>query len=94
MPFESKSGKTSYQMRYAAGIYWLLDMSQPGYPYKQPLPLNEMGASIWNMLEKGLALEEISADLAAQYGISQDEVEKDVREFCQHLKRLGIKACR
>ena len=46
MPLESKSGRTLYQLRYAAGIYWLLDMSQPGYPYRKPLPLNEMGAAI------------------------------------------------
>ena len=74
MPFEPKSGKALYQLRYAAGIYWLLDMSQPGYPYRKPLPLNEMGAAIWTMMEKGLDLEEISADLAAEYGISQEEV--------------------
>ena len=92
MPFESESGKTSYQLRYAAGIYWLLDMGQPGDPYRKPLPLNEMGAAIWTMMEKGLDLEEISADLAAEYGISQEEVGKDVREFCQQLKRQGIKA--
>ena len=53
MPLGSESGKTLYQLRYAAGIYWLLDMSQPGYPYRKPLPLNEMGASIWRMMEKG-----------------------------------------
>ena len=51
-----------------------------------------MGAAIWTMMEKGLDLEEISADLAAEYGISQEEVGKDVQEFCQQLKRQGIKA--
>lgn len=92
MPLESKSGRTRYQLRYAAGIYWLLDMSQPGYPYRKPLPLNEMGARIWNMLEKGLDAEEITAGLAVEYGISQEEVGKDVREFCQQLKQQGIEA--
>ena len=92
MPLESKSGRTLYQLRYAAGIYWLLDMSQPGYPYRKPLPLNEMGASIWRRMEKGMGLEEISAELAAEYGVSQEEVGKDLREFCQQLERQGIKA--
>ena len=43
-----------YQIRHAAGIYWLLDMEQQGYPYEKPLPLNEMGAQIWEMMQKGL----------------------------------------
>ena len=36
-----------YQIRQAAGMYWLLDMEQPGIPYRQPVLLNETGAAFW-----------------------------------------------
>ena len=38
------------------------------------------------------AVEERLLELAEEYGISQEEVGKDVRDFCQQLERQGIKA--
>lgn len=79
-----------YQIRYAAGIYWLLDMEQQGYPYEKPLPLNEMGAQIWEMMQKGLCLDEISKVLGKEYGISDEEIREDIRVFCGQLRERGI----
>lgn len=79
-----------YQMRCAAGIYWLLDMSQPGYPYKKPVPLNEQGARIWEMTSRGMDIGEISARLGEWYGVSSDEIGSDVREFYEQLRQQGI----
>ena len=47
-----KKRKTVCQLRKAAGIYWLLHMDQAGPAYKHPVPLNESGARIWQMLEQ------------------------------------------
>lgn len=79
-----------YQLRHAAGIYWLIDMKQPGYPYKKPLPLNEMAARIWRMMGAGLSLEEISAILGEEYEVSSDEIGEDVRAFSTQLKQCGF----
>lgn len=35
--------KNRYQLRCAAGKYWLLDMEQDGETYRPPLMLNERG---------------------------------------------------
>lgn len=35
--------KNRYQLRCAAGKYWLLDMEQDGETYRPPLMLNESG---------------------------------------------------
>ncbi len=83
-------GMSRYQMRYAAGIYWLLDMSQPGYPYKKPAPLNEQGARIWEMTGRGMDIGEISKKLGEWYEVSPDEIRGDVREFYEQLKQQGI----
>lgn len=82
--------QSRYQIRYAAGIYWLLDMEQSGYPYKKPLPLNEMGARIWEKLEEGGDSEQISVDIAKEYGVSEVEALEDIQEFCEQLRRQGI----
>lgn len=79
-----------YQMRHVAGIYWLLDMSQPGYPYKKPVPLNEQGARIWEMTGRGMDIGEISAELGEWYGVSPDEIKSDIREFYEQLGQQGI----
>ena len=42
-----------YQIRQAAGMYWLLDMEQSGIPYRQPVLLNETGAAFWKLLVQG-----------------------------------------
>lgn len=36
-----------YQLRHAAGRYWLLDMQQEGLDYRKPVVLNECAAFIW-----------------------------------------------
>lgn len=79
-----------YQLRQAAGIYWLIDMRQPGYPYEKPLPLNELGARIWGMMGEGLGLEEMAEVLAGEYEASPEEIKGDVRAFCKQLEQHGI----
>ena len=48
-----------YQIRQAAGMYWLLDMEQPGIPYTQPLLLNETGAAFSKLLVQGKPEDEV-----------------------------------
>ncbi len=79
-----------YQLRYAAGKYWLLDMSQAGMPYRRPLVLNEVGARIWEMSESGLDREEIVRALCGEYGTGREMVEPDVEQFFLQLSEYGI----
>lgn len=79
-----------YQVRKAAGGYWLLDMWQEGLDYKNPVPLNETGAAIWGLLCQGKMPEQAAAEIAAEYGIEKEEVLSDVRQFLEQLKQQGI----
>lgn len=45
--------KNRYQLRCAAGKYWLLDMEQDGETYRPPLMLNESGAYIFRQYMAG-----------------------------------------
>ena len=82
---------SEYQLRRAAGLYWLLDMKQEGVPYKKPLPLNDGGAEIWNMLEKGMTQEEIVDSLICQYSVTKEEATQDVEQFVKQLQSQGVR---
>ncbi len=80
-----------YQLRYAAGVYWLLDMEQPGVPYVKPVPMNGMGADIWRMHGQGLTAKEIAGKLSAACEVSESQAETDVCAFLKELKAQGIR---
>lgn len=80
-----------YQLRYAAGQYWLLDTWQEGVPYRRPLTMNEVGADIWHMMEQGCSREQIVDALSREYQTSRDVVEQDLDQFRAQLAEFGIK---
>jgi len=84
------NNKQRYQLRHAAGMYWLLDMQQPGVPYKKPIAINEMGAQIWKLMQEEKEDKAIAHILSASYGVSQEVILEDVRDFRKQLKDAGI----
>lgn len=80
-----------YQLRYAAGTYWLLHMNQPGIPYQPPVMINETGAFIWKKLESGWTLENIAEDISKTYRVLQKDALEDVQLFCNKLLEHGIR---
>lgn len=82
---------SSYQLRYAAGIYWLLDMSQSGIPYRKPLALNEVGARIWSLYAQGGGEDEIAEELCAEYRVERDLILEDMAQFRSRLEQYGIR---
>lgn len=83
----AKGFREKYRLRRVAGMYWLIDIEQPGIPYEMPIALNQTGAMICGMLEDGAGAEEISQAMSASYGISVTEARVDLEQF---VKQLGI----
>ena len=81
---------TRYQLRHAAGLYWLLDTRQPGVPYREPLPVNEVGARIWKLMEQGLDREQIVRKICEEYRVDSDTARQDIVWFQKQLERQGI----
>lgn len=79
-----------YQLRYAAGLYWLINMNQPGNSYQSPVPMNEVGAQIWKMAEKGTPQDQICRQLCEEYDISLEQAQSDVNTFFEELQRQNI----
>lgn len=80
-----------YQLRHAAGLYWLIDTEQPGIPYKKPIPMNDVGAEIWKLLAQGMIQEQIADILSKQYSISKAEAVQDMEQFIKQLEDQGVK---
>ncbi len=79
-----------YQLRYAAGRFYLLDMKQLGVPYKRPMELNHIGAEIWQMMMEGFTIEQVVQKLAEEYEADAADVREDVLQFQKSLTMYGV----
>ena len=59
--------KNRYQLRCAAGKYWLLDMEQDGETYRPPLMLNERGLYLQAVYGSRNTADKIAEELATMY---------------------------
>lgn len=81
---------SEYQLRKAAGKYWLLHMEQKGIPYERPLQLNSVGAKMWRLLQEEKTTEQIVECLVQEYGVTADEIREDIKQFYHQLGNYGI----
>lgn len=77
-------------MRYAAGLYWLLDMEQSGVFYIDPIPLNEEAAEIWKRFARGMSIAEVSEWLSERYEIPLEQAQSDVNDFIEQLQSKKV----
>ncbi|MCM1185809.1 MAG: PqqD family protein [Lachnoclostridium sp.] len=79
-----------YMLRQAAGLYWLLDREQDGRAYQSPLPLNEMGAFIFQMMQQGMEKEQIADRISGKYQVEKETALQDIIRFDRQLREQGI----
>ena len=53
------------------------------------ISLNDMGQTIWNMLEKETSAEEILKSILAEYEVSEAQAKADIDSFLAKLKENG-----
>ena len=82
--------KKSYQIRKAAGLYWLLDMEQSGIDRQEPVALNESGAYIWQQYERLGSDAAVAEELSEKFEIPAEEALADVKQFLKQLERQGM----
>lgn len=80
-----KTLQNRYCLRYAGGIYWLLDCKQQGVPYKEPVPMNEVGADIWKLFAQDKTEAEVIDCICEEYGVDKETVRQDVEQFKKQL---------
>jgi len=52
--------------------------------------INDVGSTIWNLLEKQMCLGELIEKLIELYGINTEQCEADISEFISSLTKHGI----
>ena len=52
--------------------------------------MNETGAFIWRLLEKGMSVQEVAKALTEDYDVSFDKAVSDTDKFINELKRKSI----
>lgn len=85
-----KEFEKRYQLRHAAGRYYLLDMEQEGVPYKRPMELNSIGAQIWQLMSMGHTTEQVVQELAKEYEADVTDIREDVHQFQRNLMAFGV----
>lgn len=86
-----KKWSKQYQLREAAGRYYLLDMEQSGMPYKRPMEMNAIGTEIWKMIQEDYTTEDIVLKLAEEYEADVADIREDVLQFQKNLTMYGVK---
>jgi len=85
-----KELKDRYQLRHAAGRFYLLDMTQTGKVYKRPMEMNDIGAEIWQMILEGDTTEQMVQKLLREYEADEADVRQDVLAFKKGLLTYGV----
>ena len=80
-----------YQLREAAGFWWLIDMAQTGEDFRMPLRLNGTGAQLFRELSAGCGEAELAERMAPEYGIEKEELRRDIAAFAAQLAANGIR---
>ena len=82
--------KLEFILRDIAGDLLLVPAGKAALDLNGMLTLNEMGGEIWKLLPQVADEEELIQRLLEEYEVEEDELRKDVREFLDSLKKLGI----
>ena len=81
--------KDNFVLRKVADVWVVLPLGAEAVDFHGMLTLNETGALLWRVLERGSGLEEMADALVNDYAVSREQAVIDSREFCEELKNNG-----
>lgn len=82
--------KLDFVLRDIAGDLLLVPTGKAALDLNGMLTLNEVGAEIWHLLPEVKDEEELIARLLEIYEVEEEPLRKDVSEFLNSLRTLGI----
>ena len=84
--------KTSNEfiMREIAGEYVLVPIGKRALTFRGLVTMNEVGALIWEMLEKESDIDQIVSGILDEYEVDEQTARKDVLDFIGFLKDCQI----
>lgn len=84
--------KDGFILREVAGSYLVVAVGARVKDFNGMINLNETGAFLWKLLEKGATEEEAVAELLKEYDVDEETAKADVKAFVSKLTEAGLLA--
>lgn len=81
--------KTGFILRNVANTHIVVPVAQNTLNYKGMLSLNESGAFLWGVLQKGTDKAGLLEALLNEYDVPQNIAAADIEEFLTQIRRIG-----
>lgn len=79
-----------FVLREIAGDYIIIPTGKSVLEFNGLITVNEVGVSIWNMLQNDVTLEELVQGILEEYDVDEDVAREDIQEFLDALIVGGI----
>ena len=79
-----------FVLREIAGDYIIIPTGSTVLDFNGLITVNEVGVTLWNMLQEEVTMDKLVAGILAEYDVSEEVARKDIQEFLDTLTQNGI----
>ena len=77
-------------LREIAGEYVIIPTGKTVLSFNGLISVNEVGAFLWNMLQKDVTVDELVTGVLEEYDVDEEVAKEDIRDFLDKLIDGGI----
>lgn len=81
-----------FVLREIAGDYIIIPTGKTVLDFNGLVTVNEVGVSLWKMLQEEVTFDELVAGILAEYDVDETVAREDIREFLDKMIENGILA--
>ncbi len=82
--------RSGYLLRKVMDVHVVIGVGSEAYQPNQIMSVNETGAFLWGLLEKGAEKQELVDSLTQEYDVDRETAEKDVDAFLDRLREKAL----
>ena len=79
-----------FVLREIAGDYIIIPTGKTVLDFNGLITVNEVGVSLWNMLQNETSFEELVQGILEEYDVEESVAREDIQEFLDRLVEGGI----
>lgn len=79
-----------FVLREIAGEYIIIPTGKMVSRFNGLITVNEVGVSLWNMLQEDVTLEQLVEGILEEYEVEEDAARRDIVEFLERLEDNGV----
>ena len=79
-----------FVLREIAGDYIIIPTGSTVLDFNGLITVNEVGVTLWNMLQEEVTMDELVAGILEEYDVSEEVAREDIQEFLDTLTQNGI----